>query len=135
MIKIKNGVIYEGDNLDHLKELPDKSVDGVCIDPPFNSGRNYTNFKDDPSEWKWNDQRKRELDEIYELRPHLGLIQEIIWKGSSRSYLVFMTRRLIELHRILNDHGSIFLICDDKEVAYLEVIMDCLLYTSPSPRD
>ena len=124
MIKVKNGFIYEGDNLKHLKELPDKSVDGICIDPPFNSGRNYTNFKDDPSEWRWNDQRQSELDDIHELYPQLGIIIELLSNGSRRSYLVFMARRLIELHRILNDHGSFFLICDDKELAYLEVLMD-----------
>ena len=34
-------VIYCGDNLEQLKKLPDACVDLICIDPPFNSNRNY----------------------------------------------------------------------------------------------
>jgi 16S rRNA G966 N2-methylase RsmD len=34
-------VIYCGDNLEQLRKLPDKCVDLVYIDPPFNSNRNY----------------------------------------------------------------------------------------------
>jgi hypothetical protein len=37
-------VIYCGDNLDQLKKLPDGCVDLICIDPPFNSSRNYEVF-------------------------------------------------------------------------------------------
>ena len=31
----RNYVIYEGDNIDHLKSLPDSSVDSVVTDPPY----------------------------------------------------------------------------------------------------
>ena len=37
-------VIYCGDNLEQLKKLPDACVDLICIDPPFNSNRNYGVF-------------------------------------------------------------------------------------------
>jgi predicted methyltransferase len=37
-------VIYYGDNLDQLRKLPDKCVDLIYIDPPFNSNRNYEVF-------------------------------------------------------------------------------------------
>lgn len=37
---------YVGDNLDHLKELPDNSVDFIYFDPPYNTGRNFFNFDD-----------------------------------------------------------------------------------------
>ena len=34
-------VIYCGDNLEQLKNLPEASIDLIYIDPPFNSNRNY----------------------------------------------------------------------------------------------
>jgi len=37
-------VVYCGDNLEQLAKLPDKCVDLVYIDPPFNSNRNYEVF-------------------------------------------------------------------------------------------
>jgi hypothetical protein len=37
-------VIYCGDNLDQLARLPDRCVDLIYIDPPFNSNRNYEVF-------------------------------------------------------------------------------------------
>jgi site-specific DNA-methyltransferase (adenine-specific) len=39
-------VIYCGDNLEKMSNISDSSVDLVYIDPPFNSNRNYSNFKD-----------------------------------------------------------------------------------------
>src|ERR1700704_3413274 len=37
-------VVYCGDNLEQLAKLPDACVDLICIDPPFNSNRNYEVF-------------------------------------------------------------------------------------------
>ncbi len=37
-------VIYCGDCVEQLKNLPDACIDLICIDPPFNSNRNYEVF-------------------------------------------------------------------------------------------
>ena len=37
-----NRTIFEGDNLDILREMNAASVDLVYLDPPFNSNRNYS---------------------------------------------------------------------------------------------
>ena len=37
-------VIYCGDNLEQLAKLPEKCIDLIYIDPPFNSNRNYEVF-------------------------------------------------------------------------------------------
>ena len=37
-------VIYCRDNLDQLQKLPEKCIDLIYIDPPFNSNRNYEVF-------------------------------------------------------------------------------------------
>lgn len=52
-------VIYCGDNLDQLAKLPDKCVDLIYIDPPFNSNRNYEVFWGETKE-------KRSFDDRHE---------------------------------------------------------------------
>ena len=37
-------VVYCGDNLEQLAKLPDRCIDLIYIDPPFNSNRNYEVF-------------------------------------------------------------------------------------------
>ena len=43
-------VVYCGDCLEQLRNLPDACVDLVYIDPPFNSNRNYEVLRGDLSE-------------------------------------------------------------------------------------
>ena len=50
-------VIYCGDNLDQLRKLPDGCVDLICIDPPFNSNRNYEVFWGETKEKRAFDDR------------------------------------------------------------------------------
>jgi DNA modification methylase len=37
-------VVWCGDNLDKLRDMPSQCVDLVYIDPPFNSNRDYEVF-------------------------------------------------------------------------------------------
>ncbi len=56
-------VVYCPHNLDQLAKLPDRSVDLIYIDPPFNSNRNYEVF--------WAKQRKFQTPAV----PETCLIQ------------------------------------------------------------
>ena len=38
--------LYHGDNLAILREMPDASVDLICTDPPFNTGKDWGAFND-----------------------------------------------------------------------------------------
>ena len=123
-----NRTIYFGDNLGYLQKMPDEYLDGICIDPPFNSGSNYSNFQDDNVQWAWNDERIKELELLAKVNPkaHFFLKELDRSNPTRRSYLVFMALRLCEIHRILMEHGSLFLICDDAEVEYLKVLLDMI---------
>jgi site-specific DNA-methyltransferase (adenine-specific) len=50
MPEFATDLLYYGDNLDILRrDLPDAAVDLVCLDPPFNSNRDYNViFRDEP---------------------------------------------------------------------------------------
>ena len=41
MADFADRIIWTGDNLDILRGLNSASVDLICLDPPFNSNRNY----------------------------------------------------------------------------------------------
>ena len=41
MTNFADRTIWTGDNLDILRGLNSASVDLICLDPPFNSNRNY----------------------------------------------------------------------------------------------
>ena len=36
--------LYQGDNLAILRNMPDESVDLICTDPPFNTGKDWGAF-------------------------------------------------------------------------------------------
>ncbi len=135
--------LYYGDNLNVLREqIPDASVDLIYLDPPFNSNRSYnvlfreasgasadsqiTAFDDS---WHWGESAEDTLREIAtSAPPHVvDMIQAIVsfvGRNDVTAYLVMMTVRLIELHRVLKDTGSIYLHCDPTASHYLKVVMD-----------
>ena len=46
------------------------------------------------------------------------------WEGGMKGYLKFMEPRLVEMHRLLKDTGSLYLHCDPHASHYLKVMMD-----------
>ncbi len=135
--------LYYGDNLDILREyVADESVDLIYLDPPFNSNRSYnvlfkesngtsaesqiTAFDDS---WHWNASAEETLREIeMTAAPHvvemMDAIVGFVGRNDMTAYLVMMTLRLIELHRVLKDTGSIYLHCDPTASHYLKIVMD-----------
>lgn len=100
---LDTGVLYRGDNLDWLAELPDESVDLVYLDPPFFSNRVY--------EVIWGDEA--------EVRSF-----EDRWEGGIHHYVGWMKDRAEHLHRVLKQTGSFYLHCDWHASHYLKVMLD-----------
>ena len=46
MDKIDNQFLITGDAIEKLQELPDKSIDLVVTDPPYNLNKNYGKSQD-----------------------------------------------------------------------------------------
>ncbi len=89
-----------GDNLEVLKSIPSGSIDLIYIDPPFFSNRNYAVI--------WGD--KGEIRSF-----------EDCWDGGVDTYINWMYKRVVEIHRILKLTGSFYLHCDWHADAYLRV--------------
>ena len=136
--------LYFGDNLDILREyVADESVDLVYLDPPFNSKAQYNLlFKTPASEaaaaqaeafrdtWCWGDETNVAYDEVM---AHGGSIARLIEalrsalrESDLMAYLVMMTPRLVEMRRVLNETGTLYLHCDTTASHYLKIVLDCI---------
>jgi len=133
--------LYLGDCLDVLRnelEIKPESIDLIYIDPPFNSKRNYSVFFDDKElqtqrmafEDTWSlhsvGDSLTELDTIHhdKLLALLNAYQNIA--PQVFPYLVMMTLRIIELHKVLKPTGSFYLHCDPTASHYLKTVCDAV---------
>ena len=96
---IYNRFIF-GDNLEVLKLLlPDMAgkVDLIYIDPPFGTGKDFADIDNDHA---YSD------------------------KLINSDFLEFIRKRLVLLHKLLSEKGSIYLHIDKKIGHYVKVLMD-----------
>jgi site-specific DNA-methyltransferase (adenine-specific) len=138
-IKDFKSVLYLGDCLNILRGyIKDESVDLIYIDPPFNSKRNYNIFFDDKEihtqrvafEDTWS--YKNVSESLLELQTVKNEKLHILLKAYQEvaplvfPYLVMMTLRILELHRVLKPTGSFYLHCDPTASHYLKTICDTI---------
>ena len=140
--------LYYGDNLEVLRKyIKDESIDLCYIDPPFNSKRNYNQIynnlgKEDQAQaqafvdtWTWDNHANEALEEIQSnyqgkfTSQTIDLIDgltKVLGKGSHLAYLVSMTLRIVEIHRVLKSTGSFYLHCDPTASHYLKIVLDTI---------
>ncbi|WP_069790463.1 DNA methyltransferase [Cyanobacterium sp. IPPAS B-1200] len=143
-----NNQLFYGDNLEVLRRhIKDESVDLCYIDPPFNSKRNYNQIynnigKEDRAQaqafidtWTWDDLANIGLAEIKEnyygkftaqVIALISGLEVVLGKGSLFAYLVNMTLRITEIHRVLKPTGSFYLHCDPSASHYLKLVLDAI---------
>ena len=145
MKPITQNTLFYGDNLPIMREyIPDESIDLVYLDPPFNSNRSYNVlFRDESGRasdaqliafddtWHWGKTAEETYYEIITQSPlHItkliNSLRDFIGTNQVMAYLVMMTIRLVELHRVLKPTGSIYLHCDPTASHYLKVILDTI---------
>ena len=132
-MNINSKTIFTGDNLPIMRGINSESVALIYLDPPFNSKANYAapigseaagaEFKDT---WTLNDVDAAWLDLIEAKHPALNRVIHAAMSDSDKSYLIYMAVRLLEMHRILKDSGSIYLHCDPTMSHYLKLVMDTI---------
>ncbi len=144
---ITKNTLFYGDNLDIMRQyMADESVDLIYLDPPFNSNRNYNVLYKDESgleseaqilafkdTWHWT----RATDDQYHALAAVGdmvgraleNLVDAMGRNQLTAYLVMMTARLVELHRVLKPTGSLYLHCDPTASHYLKVILDMIFDT------
>jgi len=137
---VKPSTLFTRDNLEVLRGFDDEIFDLIYLDPPFNSNRDFNviyevgennpvqeeAFKDT---WTMDDVTIAEIDELASCAPQLhGVIKAVsVINGDSHgAYLTKMAVRLIELHRVLKQTGSIYLHCDPTMSHSLKLVMDAI---------
>ncbi|MDR0789677.1 MAG: HNH endonuclease [Bacteroidales bacterium] len=126
--------LYTNDNLFILSGLNSNLVDLIYLDPPFNSKRFYSapigskaagsSFKD---MWSWEDVNEAYLESMTDKYPALQTFIAAAGAMHSKAmaaYLTYMAQRIIEMHRILKDTGSLYLHCDPTASHYLKALLD-----------
>ena len=111
--------IYFGDNLPILRSLKSETVDLIYIDPPFNTGKTQSRSRlqtvqdDDGDRTGFQGKRYRSV--------RLG---ESSFADQFDDYLGFLRPRLMEAHRLLKPHGSLYFHVDYREVHYCKILLD-----------
>lgn len=138
--------LFCGDNLEIMRQyILDEAVDLCYIDPPFNSQRNYyqicndigkkTKAKAFADTWKWDDTAENGFSQITgnfqgRFTPQstdlIAGLSKVLGKGRSLAYLVSLTLRIAEIHRILKPTGSFYLHCNPTASHYLKLVLDAI---------
>jgi DNA modification methylase len=143
--------LYYGDNIDVLRsKIADESVDLCYIDPPFNSKREYFQIynnqgKEDRAQaqaftdtWEWGDEAIEGLSWLKDIKqlnngkltPQIAELikglEKVVGHGSLLAYLISMTLRIVEIHRVLKPTGSFYLHCDPTASHYLKLVLDAI---------
>ncbi len=136
---MKTSIIYNRDNLDILRGLNTNSIDLIYLDPPFNKKKTFTapigssaegaSFRDIFRQEDVKDEWLKDIKEDHrELNIFLTSVKDFggTYYLYNYCYLCYMSIRLIEMHRILKDTGSIYLHCDPHMSHYLKILMDII---------
>ena len=135
--------LYYGDCRDWMARWPDRSVDLIYLDPPFNSNAGYNvlfsgdgdsgeraaQFRAFDDTWRWDEaaEERYEAFERADPRPArqvvLGL-RTALGPSGMLAYLAYMAERLEEMRRLLKPTGSIYLHCNQTAGHYLKILMD-----------
>ncbi|MBA3894949.1 MAG: site-specific DNA-methyltransferase [Gemmatimonadales bacterium] len=139
-----DNLLFYGDNLDVLRRhIADESVDLVYLDPPFNSAQSYNvlfagqdgaraaaqiqAFEDT---WRWDQAAAAAYEEVIESGGKVAQVmlafRTFLGDSDMLAYLAMMAPRLVELHRVLRETGSLYLHCDPTASHYLKLLLDAV---------
>lgn len=140
--------LFYGDNLDILRrKVRDETVDLCYIDPPFNSQRNYNQIYNNIGEedraqaqaftdtWTWDERADSGFDEMLsnaegrfpsQLVALIKCLRAVLGNNGLLAYLISMSLRITEIHRVLRSNGTFYLHCDPTSSHYLKS------YSTPS---
>ncbi len=132
------------------RKVAAESVDLCYIDPPFNSKRNYFQIYNNQGgedralaqaftdTWEWGDEAREGIAYILDVanlqngkftEQTVELIrglEKVLKHGALMAYLVHMTLRIVEIHRVLKPTGSFYLHCDPTASHYLKLVLDAV---------
>jgi len=121
-----------------MRGMPDGSFDLIYLDPPFNSKHDYSApigskaagaaFRDT---WTLSDIDMAWFGQIAERNSQLYKVIDVAGSmkrsgASMQSYLIYMSIRILEMHRTLRETGCLYLHCDPTMSHYLKLVLDSI---------
>lgn len=149
----QNRTLIRGDNLEEMRNLPDACIDLIATDPPFNSKRDYfVPFRDEHGRepdtlvraftdtWTWGEAAEEAYNELLvdvggQVGNTIEGLRQFLNETPMMAYLVMMGIRIVEMHRLLTDTGSLYLHCDPTASHYLKIILDAVFETQNFRRE
>jgi site-specific DNA-methyltransferase (adenine-specific) len=100
--KMETVKVLDGDCLEHLKNMSDGYFDLIYLDPPF-----FT----------------QKIQSLSTRKGDRSFLFSDLW-DSHREYADFLYERLLELHRLLRETGSLFFHCDRNASHIARILLD-----------
>ena len=133
----QNRTLYHGDNLDFLRGMNSETVHLIATDPPFNKNRDFHATPDSlaagarfQDRWSWErDVHEEWTDNIIDDWP---AVWEVITAARAAygddmgAFLCWLGVRLMEMHRVLREDGSLYLHIDHTAHAYVKCMLDAI---------
>ncbi len=126
----KTNSVFHNDCKVLLQNLPDKSVELVYVDPPFNTGKRQEAKKllcSRINKKQKQAQEKQNLTAYRGFGGHLYCREEVSRIGyddSNDQYIAWLCEAMKQAHRVLTQNGSLFLHLDYREAHYAKVMLD-----------
>ena len=133
----ENRTLYHGDNLPFLRGLNSGTVNLIATDPPFNKNRDFHATPDSlasgaqfQDRWRWDeDVHDTWLIAIQRDEPEVWQVimtAKSVWGDDMAAFLCWLAVRLLEMHRILAEDGSMYLHMDDTAAAWVKCLLDAI---------
>jgi site-specific DNA-methyltransferase (adenine-specific) len=120
-IALTDDLLIQGENLAVLPSLPDGAFDMIYVDPPFNTGRPQARATlravSDPDGTRTGFKGRR-----YRTEAVAG--PAMAYADSFDDLPAYLRPRLREAHRLLADHGTLYVHLDPRESHYVKVLLD-----------
>ena len=134
-INVANRTVLHGDNLTFLRGINTGTVHLIATDPPFNKSKDFHATPDSLAagarfndRWKWDtDVHPDWIDAIQDDWPAVWQVIEAAKVASGMdmaAFLCWLGVRLMEMHRVLRDDGSLYLHIDHTAHAWVKALMD-----------
>lgn len=131
----KNRTLYHGDNLEFLRGMNSGTVHLIATDPPFNKNKDFHATPDSlatgakfTDRWSWEkDIHEEWVDSIKDDWPGVWKVIEATRIASGddmAAFLCWLGVRLMAMHRVLRNDGSIYLHIDSTAYAWVKAMMD-----------
>ena len=132
-----NRTLYHGDNLPFLRGMNSETVHLIATDPPFNKNKDFHATPDSlaagarfTDRWRWEEDVHQEwVDAIQDDWPAVWRVIEAARAASGddmAAFLAWLGVRLMEMHRILTEDGTLYLHIDHTAHAWVKALMDAI---------